>query len=120
MGFMGSGFNAINVGDEIIEINNQVVVSSRIDRSIDRQETKTSVQIGWDPMHFDKILRSSSNPNEICLLVKKMPRHKDDEMYTKCLAEGPYNPRRSRIRGVLERKQQQQLDNRTRLLEQQR
>jgi hypothetical protein len=26
MGFMGSGFNAINIGDEIIEINNQVVV----------------------------------------------------------------------------------------------
>ena len=28
MGFLGSGFNAINIGDEIIEINNQVVVSS--------------------------------------------------------------------------------------------
>jgi hypothetical protein len=27
MGFMGSGFSAINIGDEIIEINNQVVVS---------------------------------------------------------------------------------------------
>jgi hypothetical protein len=26
MGFMGSGFNAINIGDEIIELNNQVVV----------------------------------------------------------------------------------------------
>jgi len=26
MSFMGSGFNAINIGDEIIEINNQVVV----------------------------------------------------------------------------------------------
>jgi len=101
MGFMGSGFNAINVGDEVIEINNQVV-------------------IGWDPEHFEKLIRNSTNPNEICLLVKKMPRHKDDEMYTKCLSEGPYNPRRSRIRVVLERKQQQQLDNRTRLLEQQR
>jgi hypothetical protein len=27
MSFMGSGFSAINIGDEIIEINNQVVVS---------------------------------------------------------------------------------------------
>jgi len=27
MGFMGTGFSAINIGDEIIEINNQVVVS---------------------------------------------------------------------------------------------
>jgi hypothetical protein len=27
MSFMGSGFTAINIGDEIIEINNQVVVS---------------------------------------------------------------------------------------------
>ncbi len=27
MGFIGSGFSAINIGDEIIEINNQVVVS---------------------------------------------------------------------------------------------
>ncbi len=26
MSFMGSGFSAINIGDEIIEINNQVVV----------------------------------------------------------------------------------------------
>jgi hypothetical protein len=26
---MGSGFTAINIGDEIIEINNQVVVSYR-------------------------------------------------------------------------------------------
>lgn len=26
MGYMGSGFSAINIGDEIIEINNQVVV----------------------------------------------------------------------------------------------
>ncbi len=29
MSFMGSGFTAINIGDEIIEINNQVVVSYR-------------------------------------------------------------------------------------------
>jgi len=28
MGFMGTGFSAINIGDEIIEINNQVVVNS--------------------------------------------------------------------------------------------
>ena len=47
-----------------------------------------------------------------------MPRHKDDEVYTKGLSEGPYNPRPSRIRGVLERKQQQAKNNRTRLLEQ--
>ena len=32
MGFMGSGFGAINIGDEIIEINNQVVVG---DASLD-------------------------------------------------------------------------------------
>lgn len=30
MSFMGSGYSAINIGDEIIEINNQVVVSSII------------------------------------------------------------------------------------------
>ena len=35
MGFMGSGFGAINIGDEIIEINNQVVVgdASLVDSS---------------------------------------------------------------------------------------
>jgi hypothetical protein len=47
-----------------------------------------------------------------------MPRHKDDEVYTKCLVDGPHNTRRTRARGVLERKQQQTQDNRTRLLEQ--
>jgi hypothetical protein len=33
MGFMGSGFSAINIGDEIIEINNQVVVSPFFSRN---------------------------------------------------------------------------------------
>ncbi|UJR22517.1 hypothetical protein I4U23_025567 [Adineta vaga] len=98
MSLMGSGFNAINIGDEIIEINNQVV-------------------IGWDPMHFNDLLRSSTRPNEICLLVKKMPRHNDDEIYTKRLVDLTPNPRRTRTRGVLERIKQTE-DNRTRLLEQ--
>ncbi|CAF0764190.1 unnamed protein product [Adineta ricciae] len=96
--FMGSGFSAINIGDEIIEINNQVV-------------------IGWDPTHFNELLRTSSHSNEICLLVKKMPRHNDDEVYTKRLADGPQNPRRSRARGALERRNQQTQENRTMLLE---
>ncbi|CAF1047410.1 unnamed protein product [Adineta ricciae] len=98
MSYMGSGFHAINIGDEIIEINNQVV-------------------IGWDSAHFNDLLRSSSRPNEICLLVKKMPRHNDDEIYTKRLADLTPNPRRTRNRGVLERMKQTE-DNRTRLLEQ--
>jgi hypothetical protein len=76
------------------------------------------LQIGWDPVHFNELLRSSTHSNEICLLVKKMPRHNDDEVYTKRLADGPQNPRRSRARGVLERKKQQAQDNRNRLLEQ--
>ncbi|CAF2134312.1 unnamed protein product [Rotaria magnacalcarata] len=100
VGYMGSGFNAINIGDEIIEINNQVV-------------------IGWDPIHFNELLRSSPRPNEICLLVKKMPRHNDDEIYTKRLADLTPNPRRTRARGALERMKQTE-DNRTRLLEQER
>ena len=50
MGFMGSGFNAINVGDEIIEINNQVVVSSPIERAIERSrdENFRSDRLGSD------------------------------------------------------------------------
>ncbi|CAF2522711.1 unnamed protein product [Rotaria sp. Silwood2] len=99
MSFMGSGFSAINIGDEIIEINNQVV-------------------IGWDPKHFNELLRTSTQSNEICLLVKKMPRHNDDEVYTKRLVDGPQNPRRSRARGALERRKQQTQENRTILLEQ--
>ncbi|CAF0742387.1 unnamed protein product [Adineta steineri] len=98
MSYMGSGFNAINIGDEIIEINNQVV-------------------IGWDPMHFNELIRSSSRANEICLLVKKMPRHNDDEIYTKRFVDLTPNPRRTRARGNLERIKQTE-DNRTRLLEQ--
>ncbi|UJR26562.1 hypothetical protein I4U23_007883 [Adineta vaga] len=99
MSSMGSGFSAINIGDEIIEINNQVI-------------------IGWDPIHFNELLRTSSHSNEICLLVKKMPRHNDDEVYTKRLADGPQNPRRSHARGALERRNQQTEENRTMLLEQ--
>ncbi|CAF1233926.1 unnamed protein product [Adineta steineri] len=99
MSFMGSGFSAINIGDEIIEINNQVVV-------------------GWDPKHFNELVSTSSHSNEICLLVKKMPRHNDDEVYTKRLADGPQNPRRVRARGALERRNQQTEENRTMLLEQ--
>ena len=30
MSFMGSGFSAINIGDEIVEINNQVVVRTSL------------------------------------------------------------------------------------------
>ncbi len=75
-------------------------------------------KIGWDPVHFNDLLRASTQSNEICLLVKKMPRHNDDEVYTKRLADGPQNPRRSRARGVLERKKQQTQENRTMLLEQ--
>ena len=74
-------------------------------------------QIGWDPVHFNDLLRSSSRPNEICLLVKKMPRHNDDEIYTKRLVDLTPNPRRARTRGALERIKQAE-DNRTRLLEQ--
>ncbi|CAF3757449.1 unnamed protein product [Rotaria socialis] len=99
MRYMGSGYSAINIGDEIIEINNQVV-------------------IGWDPDHFNELLRSSSQNNEICLLVKKMPRHNDDEVYTKRFVDGPSNPRRSRARHALEQKQQQTQEYRTILLEQ--
>ncbi|CAF4051037.1 unnamed protein product [Rotaria magnacalcarata] len=99
MRYMGSGYSAINIGDEIIEINNQVV-------------------IGWDPDHFNELLRSSSENNEICLLVKKMPRHNDDEVYTKRFVDGPSNPRRSRARHALEQKQQQTQEYRTILLEQ--
>jgi hypothetical protein len=47
-----------------------------------------------------------------------MPRHNDDEVYTKRLADGPQDPRRSRARGVLERRKQQTQENRTMLLEQ--
>ena len=47
-----------------------------------------------------------------------MPRHNDDEVYTKRLADGPQNPRRSRARRVLERKKQQTQEHRTMLLEQ--
>ena len=46
-----------------------------------------------------------------------MPRHNDDEIYTKRLADLAPNPRRTRNRGVLERIKQTE-DNRTRLLEQ--
>ena len=74
-------------------------------------------QIGWDPVHFNELLRTASHSNEICLLVKKMPRHNDDEVYTKRLADGPQNPRRSRARGALERRNQQTQENRTMLLE---
>ncbi|CAF0821417.1 unnamed protein product [Rotaria sordida] len=98
IGYMGSGFSAINIGDEIIEINNQVV-------------------IGWDPIHFPDLLRSSSHVNEICLLVKKMPRHNDDEIYAKRITDLAPNPRRTRARGALERMKQTE-SNRTRLLEQ--
>lgn len=47
-----------------------------------------------------------------------MPRHNDDEVYTKRLVDGPQNPRRSRARHALERKQQQTQEYRTILLEQ--
>ena len=76
------------------------------------------LQIGWDPIHFTDLLRSASHLNEICLLVKKMPRHNDDEVYTKRLADLAPNPRRTRARGVLERLKQQTQENRTMLLEQ--
>jgi hypothetical protein len=76
------------------------------------------LKIGWDPIHFNELLRTSSQSHEICLLVKKMPRHNDDEVYTKRLADGPQNARRSRARGVLERRKQQTQENRTILLEQ--
>ncbi len=46
-----------------------------------------------------------------------MPRHNDDEIYTKRLADLTQNPRRPRTRGALERIKQAE-DNRTRLLEQ--
>ncbi len=75
------------------------------------------LKIGWDPRHFNDLLRSSSRANEICLLVKKMPRHNDDEIYTKRLADLAPNHRRPRTRGALERIKQTE-DNRTRLLEQ--
>jgi hypothetical protein len=75
------------------------------------------LKIGWDPIHFNDLIRSSSRVNEICLLVKKMPRHNDDEIYTKRLADLAQNPRRMRTRGALERIKQTE-DNRTRLLEQ--
>ena len=48
-----------------------------------------------------------------------MPRHNDDEIYTKRLADLTPNPRRTRARGALERMKQTE-DNRTRLLEQER
>jgi hypothetical protein len=76
------------------------------------------LKIGWDPARFHELLRTSSQSNEICLLVKKMPRHNDDEVYTKRLVDGPQNPRRSRARGALERRKQQTQENRTMLLEQ--
>jgi hypothetical protein len=75
------------------------------------------LKIGWDPIHFNDLLRSSSRISEICLLVKKMPRHNDDEIYTKRLADLGPHPRRTRTRGALERIKQAE-DNRTRLLEQ--
>lgn len=74
------------------------------------------LKIGWDPRRFNDLIRSSSRANEICLLVKKMPRHNDDEMY-KRFADPTPNPRRARGRGALERIKQAE-DNRTRLLEQ--
>ncbi len=46
-----------------------------------------------------------------------MPRHNDDEIYNKRLADLTPNPRRTRTRGALERIKQTE-DNRTRLLEQ--
>jgi hypothetical protein len=46
-----------------------------------------------------------------------MPRHNDDEIYTKRLVDLTPNPRRTRARGVLERIKQTQ-ENRTMLLEQ--
>lgn len=76
------------------------------------------LQLGWDPIHFTELLRSPAHSNEICLLVKKMPRHNDDEVYTKRLADLVPNPRRTRARGVLERIKQQTQENRTMLLEQ--
>ncbi|CAF1418105.1 unnamed protein product, partial [Didymodactylos carnosus] len=97
MGYMGTGFNAINIGDEIIEINNQVV-------------------LGWDAEHFLELLQSQSN--EIYLLVKKMPRHNDDEVYAKRMTEWPLGPRKTRARGVLERLKQQERDQKIMLLEQ--
>ncbi len=75
------------------------------------------LKIGWDPKYFNDLLRSTSRVNEICLLVKKMPRHNDDEIYTKRLVDLAPNPRRTRARGALERIKQAE-DNRTRLLEQ--
>ena len=75
-------------------------------------------QIGWDPVHFNDLVRSSAHANEICLLVKKMPRHNDDEAYTKRLADFTPNHRRNRARGTLERQKQQAQENRTMLLEQ--
>ena len=60
----------------------------------------------------------SSHPNEICLVVKKMPRHNDDEIYTKRLADGPHNPQRLRARGALEKKKLQTQENQTILLKQ--
>ena len=113
---MGSGFSAINIGDEIIEINNQVVVCREKDISSLRMFF-LSLKIGWDPKYFNDLLRSFSRANEICLLVKKMPRHNDDEIYTKRFVDLAPNPRRARGRGALERIKQAE-DNRTRLLEQ--
>ena len=46
-----------------------------------------------------------------------MPRHNDDEIYTKRLSDFTPNPRRTRQRGALDRMKQAE-DNRTRLLEQ--
>jgi hypothetical protein len=56
--------------------------------------------------------------NEICLLVKKMPRHNDDDIYAKRFVDIGMNPRRTRARGILERLKQQTQENRTMLLEQ--
>lgn len=47
-----------------------------------------------------------------------MPRHNDDEVYTKRLVDDPQNPRRFRARGMLERRKQQTQENQTKLLQQ--
>lgn len=69
-------------------------------------------------MRFNELLRLPNHLNEICLLVKKMPRHNDDEIYNKRYIDLSSNPRRVRARGALERIKQQTQENRTMLLEQ--
>ena len=47
-----------------------------------------------------------------------MPRHNDDEIYTKRLVDWPQNSRTHQAGGALERRKQQTQENRTMLLEQ--